>query len=85
MAELWTTEGRKKLATVADILAVAIAVSLPWSTSATGILVGLWFFTLVTAFRWDELRLEIFIPGGRIESARHRIDGGSVFLTTKWT
>jgi hypothetical protein len=40
MAELWTAEIRKKLATAADILAVAIAVSLPWSTSATAILVG---------------------------------------------
>jgi len=29
MAELWTTESRKKLAKMADILAVAIAVSLP--------------------------------------------------------
>jgi len=45
MDGLRTTEGRKRLATVADVLAVAIAVSLPWSTSVTGILVGLWFFT----------------------------------------
>ena len=57
MAELWTTESRKRLATVADVLAVAIAVSLPWSTSATAILVGLWFFALVPVLRWDELRL----------------------------
>jgi hypothetical protein len=64
MAELWTTESRKKLATVADILAVAIAVSLPWSTSATGILVGLWVFTLVPVFRWEELRREILTPAG---------------------
>jgi O-antigen ligase len=64
MAEVWTTESRKKLATLADILAVAIAVSLPWSTSATGILVGLWFFTLVPVFRWEELRREILTPAG---------------------
>jgi len=64
MAELWTTEIRKKLATVADVLAVAIAVSLPWSTSATGILVGLWFFTLVPVLRWDEFRREILTPAG---------------------
>ena len=64
MAELWTTESRKKLATVADVLAVAIAVSLPWSTSATAILVGLWFFTLVPVLRWDELRREILTPAG---------------------
>ncbi len=64
MAELWTTESRKKLATAADVLAVAIAVSLPWSTSATAILVGLWFFTLVPVLRWDELRREILTPAG---------------------
>ena len=64
MAELWTTESRKKLATVADIFAVAIAVSLPWSTSATAILIGLWFLTLVPVLRWDELRREILTPAG---------------------
>jgi len=64
MTELWTTESRKKLATVADIFAVAIAVSLPWSTSATAILIGLWFLTLVPVLRWDELRREILTPAG---------------------
>src|SRR6476619_472243 len=64
MVPLWTAEIRKKLATVADIVAVAVAVSLPWSTSATAILVGLWFFTLVPVLRWDELRREILTPAG---------------------
>jgi O-antigen ligase len=64
MAELWTTESRKRLATVSDVLAVAIAVSLPWSTSATAILVGLWLFALVPVLRWDELRREILTPAG---------------------
>ena len=64
MAQLWTAEIRKKLATWADILAVAIAVSLPWSTSATAILVGAWFFTLVPVLRWDELRRDILTPAG---------------------
>jgi len=64
MTELWTAEIRKKLATWADILAVAIAVSLPWSTSATAILVGAWFFTLVPVLRWDELRRDILTPAG---------------------
>ena len=64
MVPLWTAEIRKKLATVADIFAVAIAVSLPWSTSATAILIGLWFFTLVPVLRWDELRREILTPAG---------------------
>ena len=64
MAAIWTVESRKKLATWADVLAAAIAASLPWSTSATAILVGLWFFTLVPVLRWDELRQEILTPAG---------------------
>jgi len=63
MAALWTEESRKQLATAADILAVAIAVSLPWSTSATSILVGLWFFALVQTLRRDDLR-EVLTPAG---------------------
>jgi O-antigen ligase len=64
MVEVWAAENRKKLATAADILAMAIAVSLPWSTSASGILIGVWFFTLVTLLRWDEVRREILTPAG---------------------
>lgn len=64
MVEPWTAENRKKLATWADILVVAIAVSLPWSTSATGVLIGVWFFTLIAVLRWDELREEILTPTG---------------------
>ena len=64
MPELWTSVNRKKLATWADVLAVAVAVSLPWSTSATGILAGVWFFTLVPVLRGDELRGEILTPAG---------------------
>ena len=64
MVALWPAENRKKLVTWVDILAVAIAVSLPWSTSATGILVGLWFFTLVPVLRWNDLRRKILTPAG---------------------
>jgi O-antigen ligase len=64
MAALWTADGRKKLVIWADILAVAIAASLPWSTSATAILVGLWFFTLLPVLPWNEVRREILTPAG---------------------
>jgi O-antigen ligase len=65
MAALLNAESQKKLATGSDILAVAIAVSLPWSTSATSILVALWFFTLVPVLRWDEVRREsLTLAGG---------------------
>jgi O-antigen ligase len=64
MTAPWTVEGRKKLAATADILVVAIAVSLPWSTSATGIFVGLWAFTLLPTLRWGDLRRELSLPAG---------------------
>ena len=64
MAALGLRKAERRFATAADILAVAIAVSLPWSTSATAVLVGLWFFTLVPVLRWDELRREILTPAG---------------------
>ena len=64
MAAILTAESRKKLATWADVFAVAIAVALPWSTSATAIFVGLWFLTLVPIIRWGELRWQILTPAG---------------------
>jgi O-antigen ligase len=64
MAAFLSAESQKRLATGADILAVAIAVSLPWSTSATAILVGVWFFSLLPVLRLEELRREILTPAG---------------------
>ena len=64
MAVLSSAESQKRLATGADYLAVAIAVLLPWSTSATAILVGVWFFTLLPVLRWKEFRREILTPAG---------------------
>lgn len=43
----------------ADWLVVAVAVSLPWSTTATGICVGLWLVTLVLTLQFDALRREL--------------------------
>src|SRR3954468_19317344 len=40
----------------ADGLAVALAVSLPWSTSATGILAPLWGVVLIPTLDWPETR-----------------------------
>ena len=64
MAAFSSAESQKRLATGADILAVAIAVSLPWSTSATAILVGVWFFTLLPVLRLEEIRRKILTPAG---------------------
>jgi hypothetical protein len=42
----------------ADGLAIAVAVSLPWSTSATAILLVLWLIALIPTFRLSDLRRE---------------------------
>jgi len=49
---------------LADGLAIGVAVSLPWSTSATGILVVLWLVALVPTLDWPGLRRELATPAG---------------------
>jgi O-antigen ligase len=51
--------GREKLERLADGLAAAVAVSLPWSTSATGILVVLWLIALFPTLDLNALRREV--------------------------
>jgi O-antigen ligase len=55
---------REHFARLADGLAVALAVSLPWSTSATGILAGLWLLALIPTLDLPSLRRVIFVPAG---------------------
>jgi O-antigen ligase len=55
---------RKDFARLADILAVALVISLPWSTSATGILAGLWLVALILTIDLPSLRRVIFVPAG---------------------
>ena len=55
---------RTKLCRVADGLAVAVAASLPWSTSATGILLVLWLIVLIPTFDWIEVRRELATAAG---------------------
>jgi O-antigen ligase len=50
---------RTLLTRAADALAVAVAVSLPWSTSATSILVVVWLVVLLPTLRLAELRREL--------------------------
>lgn len=52
-----------KLSQTADALAIALAASLPWSTSATGILVGLWLLAFLPTVDLAALRRELSIPG----------------------
>jgi O-antigen ligase len=58
------TVDHKRFARLADGLAVALAVSLPWSTSATGILAGLWLLALMPTLDLPSLRRVISIPAG---------------------
>src|SRR5664280_2502193 len=49
---------RARLERAADGLAAVVAASLPWSTSATSILLVLWLIVLIPTFRWSDLRRE---------------------------
>jgi O-antigen ligase len=57
---------RGRLLRIADGLAVAVAASLPWSTSATGILVALWLVALLPTIDLAGLREEIVTPAGAL-------------------
>jgi O-antigen ligase len=55
---------RARLATIADGLVVAVAVALPWSTTATGILLVLWLIALIPTLEWADIRRELATPAG---------------------
>jgi O-antigen ligase len=64
----WTVTkfSRERCALLADGLAAALVVSLPWSTSATGILAGLWFVALLPTLDISSLRRVAATPAGGI-------------------
>src|SRR6266851_1328658 len=53
-----------RLAELADGLAIAVAVSLPWSTSATSILVVLWLLAVMPTLDVAGLRRTLLTPAG---------------------
>lgn len=55
---------RERLARIADGLVAAVAVSLPWSTSATAILIVLWLIALVPTLDAASVRREVLSPAG---------------------
>jgi O-antigen ligase len=55
---------RAALARIADWLAVAVVISLPWSTSATGILVVVWLIALIPTLDVATLSRELRSPAG---------------------
>jgi O-antigen ligase len=55
---------RHSLAAIADWLVVALAVSLPWSTSATSILGALWLLAVIPTIQPELLRRTLLAPAG---------------------
>src|SRR5262245_53914213 len=55
---------RERLGPVADRLVVAIAVSLPWSTSASAIVISFWLITVLSTLDVACLRREFMTPAG---------------------
>jgi O-antigen ligase len=53
-----------RLTGIADCLVIAVAVSLPWSTSATVILLLLWLLLLIPTLEWHLLRRELLTAAG---------------------
>jgi hypothetical protein len=60
---------RARLARVADGLAVGVAVSLPWTTSGTSILIALWLLALVPTLDVASLRRILLTPAGGLPVA----------------
>jgi O-antigen ligase len=58
------TLDRKRLAQIADWEAVAVAASLPWSTSATSILLALWLVTLLPSLDVAAVQRELKTAAG---------------------
>jgi O-antigen ligase len=54
----------RALEPIADWLAVGVAVSLPWSTSATGILIVLWLFAALPSLDLAAIKRELLTPAG---------------------
>ena len=53
---------RARFTRAAEWFAIVIAVSLPWSTTASGILIALWLVALIPTLNLQSLRWEIVIP-----------------------
>lgn len=55
---------RARLERAADGLAAAVLVSIPWSTTATAVLVVLWLLAVVPTLDWPSVRRELWTPAG---------------------
>src|SRR5437899_2116935 len=81
-ASLW---GRENFARHADWLAVAVAASLPWSTSATLIFSFLWLAALAGSLRVADLRRELATAAGGLPAALWLVAAaGLIWATAPW-
>ena len=55
---------RRRLLPIADWLAFGVAVSLPWSTSATSILIALWLVAVLPVLNTDAVQRAFAKPAG---------------------
>jgi O-antigen ligase len=60
---------RARFEQAADWLAVAVAASLPWSTSASGILIGIWAACVIPTLDLRSLRWAVAVPAAAIPLA----------------
>jgi hypothetical protein len=60
---------KTRMMQIADGLMIAVAVSLPWSTSATSILLAIWLIALIPTLEWAQLRRELLSPAGGLPVA----------------
>jgi O-antigen ligase len=58
-----------RLTQISEGLAVGLAASLPWSTSVTSTLIGLWLVTLIPTLDLRSLRRELMTPAGALPVA----------------
>ncbi len=91
MADISTVPGihHDRLSRLADFLVIAIAVSLPWSTSATSILAVLWLVALVPSIDWRDLRRDLATPAGGLPVLLAALGAagmlwGDVSLSERW-
>ena len=80
-----TTFDEKRFAVLADCLAVALAASLPWSTSATAIIAGLWLLAFIPTLDVQLFRRVLFIPAGTLPVLFVMLGGlGMLWADVSW-